>query len=255
MMKKLIAAFLVAGAVVAQADDSRSTASKIEVAPTAADKVPVKAKENSIALGVTLTDGNSETLLGTASFLHDRKRDGYSLRLGIDGAYAEDKDETTTENVKGVAEYRKNLCERSYILGNVSALYDSIADVDYRVIVSAGPGYYLMKDDAATLSVDLGPAFITEKVGGETNDDWALRVGQRYDRQLSATAKVWQALEYLPLIDDLDDYLLNAEIGIEAAVNSDVSLRLVVKNAYDSTPAADREKSDTTVIGALAYKL
>lgn len=112
-----------------------------------------------------------------------------------------------------------------------------------------------MKDDAATLSVDLALAFITEKVGGETNDDWALRVGQRYDQQLSATAKVWQTLEYLPLIDDFNDYLLNAEIGIEAAVNSDLSLRLVVKNAYDSTPAADREKSDTTVIGALAYKL
>jgi hypothetical protein len=29
----------------------------------------------------------------------------------------------------------------------------------------------------------------------------------------------------------------------------------VVKNAYDSTPAVDREKSDTTVIGALAYQL
>lgn len=254
-MKNTILALLVAGAMCAQADDSRSTASKIEVAPTAADKVPVKAKENSIALGVTLTDGNSDTLLGTASFLHDRKRDGYSLRVGIDGAYAEDKDQTTTENVKGVAEYRKSVSDRAYILGNLSALYDSIADVDYRVIAGVGPGYYLMKDDAATLAVDVGPAFITEKVGGETSDDWALRVGERYDRQLSATAKVWQALEYLPLIDDFGDYLLNAEVGIEAAVNSDLSLRLVVKNAYDSTPAADREKSDTTVIGALAYKL
>jgi putative salt-induced outer membrane protein YdiY len=186
--------------------------------------------------------------------LHDRKRDRDSLRLGVDGAYAEDEDETTTENVKGVAEYRENISDRAYILGGPSILYDSIADIDYRVIVSVGPGYYLMKDAAASLVVDVGPAFITEKVGGEACD-WAVRLGERYDRQLSATAKVWQALEYLPLIDDAEDYLINAEIGIEAAVNSDLSLRLFIKNAYDSTPAQDREKSDTTVFGALAYKL
>lgn len=254
-MKKWMMLLLAAGALAAHADDARTTAAQIAAAPSAADKVPVKAKENSIALGVTMTDGNSDALLGTASYLHDRKRDAYTLRLGLDGAYAETEDETTTENVKGVGEYRRNVAERCYVLGNLTALYDSIADVDYRVILTIAPGYYLMKNDAATLSVDVGPAYITEKVGDVENDDVALRAGQRYERQLSATAKTWQAIEYLPLVDDFDDYLLNAEIGIEAAINSSASIRLVVKNAYDSTPAADREKSDTTVIGAIAYQL
>ncbi|HMP75207.1 MAG TPA: DUF481 domain-containing protein [Kiritimatiellia bacterium] len=235
-MKKLIAAVLVAGVLSAHAE---------EKAPS----------ENSIALGVTMTDGNSDTLLATVGLEHNRKRDGYSLRLALDGAYGEDKDETTTENVKGVGEYRKLLSERAYILGSLSALYDSIADVDYRVIVGVGPGYFLMKDEAASLGVEVGPAFIAEEVGGVESEEWALRVGQRYERQLSPTAKTWQSLEYLPLVDDFDDYLLNAEIGIEAAINSRASIRLVVKNAYDSTPAADAEKSDTTLIGALAFQL
>ncbi len=266
-MKKLLIALLAAGAVSVYAQDARTTAAQISTAPTAADKAVAKASENSIAIGVTMTDGNSDTLLGTASFLHERKGDDYTLRLGIDGAYGETETETdtddgkkketvkSTENVKGVAEYRRLISERAYILGNLTALYDDIADVDYRVVLSIGPGYYLMKSDAATLSVDAGPAYITEKVGGEKNDEFALRFGERYERKLSDTAKVWQAVEYIPLVDDFGDYLLNSEIGIEAAVNNSVSLRLVVKNAYDSTPAEGREKSDTTVIGALAYKL
>ncbi|MCO5044350.1 MAG: DUF481 domain-containing protein [Verrucomicrobia bacterium] len=254
-MKRLIIALLAVGAVSVYAQDSRSTAAQISAAPTAADKVPAKATENSIAIGVTMTDGNSDTLLGTASYLHERKGDDYALRLGLDGAYGETDDERTAENVKGVAEYRRLLSERAYLLGNLTALYDDIADVDYRAVLAIGPGYYLLKDDAATLSVDAGPAYIREKVGGETRDEFALRFGERYERKLSETAKVWQALEYLPLAKDFDDYLLNAEVGIEAAVNNSVSLRLVVKNAYDSTPAEDREKSDTTVIGALAYQL
>lgn len=256
-MKKFVMMLMLAGAVsAAQAqDDARAAASKVAAAPTAADKVPVKAKENSIALGVTMTDGNSDTLLTTASALHDRKREDYTLRLGLDFAYSEDQDVKTTENIKGVVDYRYLVSERAYVFGNLTALHDDIADVEYRVVLSAGPGYYLMKDDRATLGVEAGPAYVIEEVGGEENDDLALRFGERYDRQLSPTAKCWQALEYLPIVDDFDDYLLNSEIGVEAAINSSVSLRLVVKNAYDSTPAVDREKSDTTVIGALAYQL
>lgn len=211
--------------------------------------------ENSVALGVTLTDGNSETLLATAGLEHNRKRDAYTLRLALDGAYGEDRSEPTTENVKGVAEHRKLLSERAYALGSLSALYDSIADVDYRGILSVGPGYFLLKDENALLGVEVGPAFVAEKVGGVESEEWALRAGQRYERQLSPTARTWQSLEYIPLADDFDDYLLNSEIGIEAAINSRAAVRLVVKNAYDSTPAAGAEKSDTTLIGALAFQL
>lgn len=217
-----------------------------------AEKAP---SEHSVALGFTMTDGNSETLLGTAGYLFDRKRDEYTLRLALDGAYGENDDEKNTENVKGVGEYRRSISERVYGLGNLSALYDDIADVDYRVIASVGPGIYLLKNDKAWLGVDVGPAFIAEKVGGESRDEWALRVGERYERQLSATAKLWQSLEYLPLVDDFDDYLLNSEIGIEAAINSSASIRLIARNTYDSTPASEHEKSDTTVIAALAYQL
>lgn len=250
-VKQIILAILVAGSWAALAEEA-----------------PGKVKENSIAVGVTLTDGNSETLLANASFVHDRKREQYRLRLGIEGAYAENTvestgadgqatsdSETTVENVKGAADYRRNLSERAYLGVNLTALYDGIADIDYRIIFSLAPGYYLMKSEAATLGVDAGPAYLVEKIGGDEREDVALRVAERYDRQLSPTAKTWQALEYLPLVDELDVYLLNAEIGVEAALNNSLSMRLAVKYAYDSTPAEGKEKGDTTVIGALVYQL
>ena len=254
-MRKMMMALLLAMAVSAQAQDARSSAAKISTAPTDADKVAAKAKENSMALGVTMTDGNSDTLLTTVSALHDRKREDYTLRLGVDFAYGKSEGEENNNNVKGVADYRYLLGERSYVFGNLTALHDEIADIRYRAVASVGPGYYLMKNEQVNLGVEAGPAYIREEVGDEENDELALRLGERYERQLSPTAKCWQALEYLPIVDDFDDYLLNSEIGVEAAINSTASIRLVVKNAYDSTPAADREKSDTTVIGALAYQL
>ncbi len=91
---------------------------KVATAPTAADKAAVVAKENSIALGLTMTDGNSDTLLTTASALHDRKRDAYTLRLGLRiSPTAEDQDEKITENVKArgripLPAQRARLCVR-----------------------------------------------------------------------------------------------------------------------------------------------
>jgi putative salt-induced outer membrane protein YdiY len=148
-MKKMMMLMMLAGAVsVAQAqDDARASASKVAAAPTAADLVPVKAKENSIALGVTMTDGNSDTLLTTASALHDRKREDYTLRLGVDFAYGKNDGEENNNNVKGVADYRYLVSERAYVFANLTALHDEIADINYRAVLSTGPGYYLMKND------------------------------------------------------------------------------------------------------------
>lgn len=241
-MKKFISAIILVGAVSSQA--------QVASAPAAAAP-----KENSIALGATMTDGNSDTLLTTVSATHDRKRENYNLRLAIDYAYGKADGTKNTDNAKGVADYRYLLNDRAYVFGNLMALTDDIADISHRVVLATGPGYYLIKNEKATLGVDVGPAYLNEKVGGDENSDLALRFGERYERQLSPTAKCWQALEYLPLVDDFGDYLLNSEIGVEAAINSSASIRLVLKNAYDSTPATDREKSDTTIIGALAYQL
>jgi len=89
----------------------------------------------------------------------------------------------------------------------------------------------------------------------EAEENIAVRIGQFYTRKLSDTANVWQSLEYLPLFDDFDDFLLSAELGIESSVNENMSLRLVAGNRYDATPAGGSEKNDFTLTGGLSYKL
>lgn len=217
--------------------------------------------ETGIAAGLNLTSGNSETLSGTASLLSEKKTEKDTYRAGVEGAYGESENQDTgeddknVENAKVFAGYRHLLDERLYALIDASLGYDDIADVDYRLIVSPGLGYYLMKDAACTLGVEAGPAYIREEVGGEEDDILALRLAERYDRKLSDTAKVWQGVEYLPDVSDFGNYLLNAEIGVEAALNARMSLRLAAKDTYDSEPAEGREKNDLSVTGSLVYKL
>ena len=55
----------------------------------------------------------------------------------------------------------------------------------------------------------------------------------------------------MPRIDDWEQYLLDAEVGIEAAINSHMSLRFVLQDLYNSRPASGSERNDLMVIGAV----
>lgn len=215
---------------------------------------------NTLNAGFTLTDGNSETMLANGSIVSFGEKAGLgSFRAGIEGNYGEStvnsNKETTIENVRAYANVKKTITHRSFGYMDVSALYDDIAKVDYRVILNSGLGAYLVKRDRLAFSVEAGPAYVIEKVDGETDDYLALRLAERIDFTLSPTAKVWQSAEYLPKVDDFDAYLLNAELGVEAALNARLNLRVVLQDKYNSTPAGGLDKNDVALIAGISVAL
>lgn len=216
--------------------------------------------KHTLSLGATLTDGNSETLSANGSWLSEGEKEHMgSVRLGLEGNYGESTtagiDEKTVENAKAFANAKKTLTDMMFGSIEASVAYDDIAEIDYRAILSPGLGSYLVKDETAQLFVEAGPAYIWEKVAGVDDDYLALRIAERIDFAVSATAKVWQSLEYLPTADDFDDYLLNAEIGAEAAMSEKLNLRLVLQNKYDSTPADGLEENDLSLVAGISVHL
>lgn len=222
-----------------------------------------------LSFGTTLTDGNSDTMQANASLVTEGEKDGLgSLRAGLEAAYGEtttstlDDDgveeeatDTTIENARIFAGAKKTITD--YIYGSVdsSVLYDDIAGIDYRATLSPSLGLYVIKGDIASLSVDLGPAYIWEKVSEVEDDYLAIRFGERAEYKFSGTAKAWQTAEYLPKADDFVDYLLNIEVGVEAALNSHLNLRLVFQNKHDSTPGEGLERNDLVLIGGISVTL
>lgn len=215
-----------------------------------------KPLEASVAAGATLNDGNTESSMYTVSLkLKYKTCERSELRFDSSVAYGETNDEKSADNADAALEFKYLLSERAYAVLNTSVARDDIADVEYRWISSVGIGYFLMKSDAATMTLDLGPALRVEKKGGVRTEDGALRLFERYERTMESKAKFWQTLEYLPNIDDFEIYILKAELGVEAPVSAKLSIRLVVNNTYDSDPAEGSERNDVTVTGALSYLL
>lgn len=210
--------------------------------------------------GLTLTDGNSETMQANASLVTEGERKGLgSVRAGIEAQYGEttvdgEKD-TTVNNARGFVNARKTVTPRTFGYLDASVMHDDIADIQYRATVGPGLGVYLVKNDKTALSAEAGPSYVWEKVDGKRDDYLALRFAERFSQVLSPTAKAWQAVEYLPKADDFGDYLLRAEAGIEATLTTRMNLRLVLQDTYDSTPGKDLEKNDLTLIAGVGIKL
>ncbi len=210
--------------------------------------------------GLTMTDGNSETMAANAGLVTEGEKEGLgSVIAGVEGNYGEstvdDVEETMVENAKAYANVKKTLSPRTFASLDGSVLYDDIALIDYRATLGPGLGAYLVKNDKRSLSLEAGPSYVWEKVDGATDDYLALRFAERYSCQATKTAKLVQSLEYVPEAEDFDNYLLTGEIGVEAAINDHLSLRVVVQDKYDSTPAADAEHNDVSLIAGLGFTL
>ncbi len=215
--------------------------------------------DSTVAVGVNVTSGNSETVGANGSVSVEKAGDVHEIRLVIEGNFGEaeidGETEKTTENGKALVTYKYKL-NGSYLYSDNSVFHDEIAAIDYRLIVGAGVGYRVVKTDDAKLGLELGLAYVEEELTDGTNDDSiSARVAARHDQNFGEHAKFWLAAEYLPNVDDTDDYLLNAEAGVEAALNSSLSLRVVAQDRYDSVVPVDRENNDLSVISALVYKL
>ena len=245
-------------AIFALASSGLAAEKKDKVAES--EDIVQKGVVTTFSAGLTLTDGNSETLAANAALKTEGDKEGLgSVLAGVEANYGEstvdEVEDTTVENAKVFANVKKTLSPRTFGYLDASVLYDDVALIDYRATVGPGLGAYLIKNDKRTLSLEAGPSYVWEQVDGASDDYLALRFAERYTCQISATAKIVQSLEYMPAADDFDDYLLNGEIGVEAAMTERVSLKLVLQDKYDSTPATETEYNDLSLIAGLGFAL
>lgn len=221
-----------------------------------------KAKwKSSAAVGLTLTGGNSRTTLATLSGSTDGKWDDSELSVEADAAYGRSKTTgqstatTTAELLHGFVQYNWLFTKRAYGFGRVEGLHDGVADVKYRATLSAGAGYYLVKETKIDLSADIGPGYVFQKLGNDSSSYATVRAGEKFHWAFSDRARLWESAEILPQVDHLNNYILSGEVGIEAALTKDkkFSLKSYVTDTFNNQPAAGRQKNDVMWVTAIAY--
>lgn len=217
----------------------------------------------SATLGATLTRGNSKTLMISGQIAADKKWGQNELSLGVDGVYGENEvqvpgdgktTQTSAESLHGVAQYNRLFSERLYGYFRLEGLYDGIADIDYRFTVSPGAGYYVIKTQKLFLRAEAGPGYVVEKLGGVADDYATLRLAERLEWKIGSKSKLWEMVEYLPQVDRFQNYVVNAEIGLDTPISTKLSQVTFLQNTYRSEPAEGRLHNDMKLVAAIKYK-
>ena len=253
MKKHLLVMFLVAATLgmhqsIANAQTSSVTSTNLTPPP------PKYPWVSSAAVGLTLTRGNSDTLLLTASVGTQRKTPDNEYIFGADGSYGKNDGVKNSETLHGIAQYNRLFSDRFYGYIHFEGLHDGIADLKYRFTLSPGAGYYFIKETSTSLAGEVGPAIVIQRLGGNDDTYATLRLAERFEHKFNDRARMWQSVEFLPQVDRTYNYLVNAEIGLEASITKRLSLRTVLQDNYVNVPAAGRKSNDVKLISGLAYK-
>jgi putative salt-induced outer membrane protein YdiY len=225
---------------------------------------PPKPKWESVAsVDLTLTRGNSRSFLATATVNTQKKWETEEILLGGSAGYGNSTvknsagQETTSENqdyIKGFAQFNHLFTERFYGGLRVEGLHDNVADINYRLTVSPLAGYYFIKHTNTFLSGEVGPSLVDEELDHHTQTYLGLRVGERFEHKFDGGAKIWQSLEWIPQVDKLENWILNAEAGVSAPITKSLDVRLIAQDTYNNRPAPDRLKNDLKLLAGIGYR-
>jgi putative salt-induced outer membrane protein len=223
-------------------------------APVVEDAIPKYPWESSITAGLTLTRGNSHTLLYSAVFLTTKKTPDNEYSIGADGAYGSQDSVDNVNNYGGFVQWNHLFSDRFYSYVRADARRDLIADVDYRFNIGPGAGYYLIKGTNTTLAAEVGAGYQYEHLGDDYNSFITARAAERFEHKFNDRARLWQTAEYLPQVDKLENYFFNFEIGIETAITKSFSMKTYLDYNYASQPADGRLKNDIKLVSGVSYK-
>jgi putative salt-induced outer membrane protein YdiY len=211
--------------------------------------------ESSIGLGFTLTRGNSDTLLATGNIQTHKKTLEDEISLGADGAYGENDSVQNVNSAHGFSQYNHLFSERFFGYLRADALHDEIADLQYRVTLSPGAGYYFLRQTNTSLAGEFGPAMVFERLGDDDNNYVTLRLAERFEHKFTENnARVWESVEFLPQVNDFNNFVVNAEVGLEAAVYKKISLQAYLQDNFVNEPAPGRQQNDLRIVSGLKYK-
>ena len=209
--------------------------------------------KRSIEVGVDTARGNSDILRYDGALSGSKETEENHFFLKAAGRYGESDGETDAASATGDAKYQHRLSERMYAAVDGNVRHDQLADLSYRARGSLSLGRHFIWTERTVLSAEIGPGYVAEKKGGETEGFMASRAAQYLEFLVTDRLQIWQSMEFVQNLEDSAVYFINAEVGIETVLVANLGLRFTVEDRYDSAPAEDKEGNDLLTTTALSW--
>lgn len=210
---------------------------------------------------------NSATVLANVNrrWEKDRINGNFGYYYSETGTTEENKEKSTDRwEIEGQHDHFWS--ERFYIYENAKFEQDDIAGLDYRLRLGAGAGYQWLDGrnfDATgkwSFNQEVGAAWIKNSyvnADPSADDSYAtVRYAHhlKYFPKWNEKVEMFHNLEYLPQVDDWENYLIKADVGFTTKLVMDFNLLCKIEWDYNSMPSVGRKSSDIRYIVGLGYQ-
>ena len=198
--------------------------------------------------GITGDSGNTDRFAGLGALTI--KREAPTNRLKVYGLarYTEDDGRVTAREYIGSSRLEVDVTQRLYGYGRVELENDKFEELDLRVIGSAGPGYFIIRQPDHELKVWGGVGYRYEEfTDGTTREGVNGEVGPDYRVELAPWVSFVHSSVFSLLFEDADGWLFKMENALRIPLNEEGTwgLRAGVRNDYDNDPQPGVKGLDT----------
>ena len=218
-------------------------------------KEPPPLWDTSVGASFVGTSGNSETTTLGADFQMHRRWPVWQIEATASAVNTTDRGTTTAERYLGSFRAKRTLTPVVSFTAGERAERDPLAGIDFRSITDAGLSYALVRDPQWTLDGLTSLAWNHENavLGGDLNDPAA--VLQLLSKAVfSPTADSTQRFTYYPDLRTSSAYRSEAEVTLQAAMNSRLALKVGYLWRYSNAPVPGFVKNDSTATASIVVR-
>lgn len=232
------------------AEDGRMT-----LKPAAAEPEAIQMGWSTTAgLTLSLAEGNSDNLFVGLTADSAYRTTAHETFLAANYSYSENGGATSADSLRASAQHNRFIGDQFFLGAGVGYFRDDVADVGYRITPTTSAGYYLIKNDETTFSIEAGPSFTFEEVGGVSDNFFSITAAQRFTWEMSDRMTLSQNLGVILDPSESDNYILTANAFLDTDITANIAWRVAASWTYDNTPAVGRQKDDSTFTTGLAVK-
>ena len=213
--------------------------------------------ERSLEVGINGSEGNAQAFSLVASTRLKRETDRSVMKTEIVYGRSEANSVLTQHYGFWDSRWDFKLGDSRWSYFNLFRLeFDEFKAFDYRLTLSSGLGYDIIKTDARKLTGRFGAGVSREFGGGDERYIPEAVFGMDYEHQLTKRQKLVATADYFPSWDDFGDYRIVANASWELLLDEETNLSLKIGaiDRYDSTPFG-REPNDIDYFVTLLWKL
>jgi putative salt-induced outer membrane protein YdiY len=210
----------------------------------------------SLAFGVAGASGNTDRFGAQGRGELHRETDKERIDMYLEVNFQkEDDEQTVNEKLAGIA-MERDITEMWFARGTADFEIDDFEDLDLRAITTASLGRFIIREEDLKFKGFAGVGYRFESYAdGTTEKDPTGVLGYAVDYRMNSHLKLFHDFTYYPSFSSPGkNYLVVTNFGGEMPLAPDNwKLRASIRSQYNSMPAEDAEKSDTSYQMNLVY--